>query len=46
MAKEYKNEDVYEFLAEECQYYPELWKEYGEGILSREENAGFWESLA
>lgn len=46
MAKEYKNEDVYEFLEEECRYYPELWKEYGEGILSREEDAGFWESLA
>lgn len=46
MAKEYKNEDVYEFLAEECRHYPDLWNEFGEGILSHVEDAGFWESLS
>ena len=46
MRKEYTNEDVYEFLEEECRYYPELWKEYREGITSHTEDASFWESLS
>lgn len=46
MRKNYSNEDVYDFLTEECQNYPELWKEFGEGILSRTEDVNFWESLA
>lgn len=40
------NEDVYDFLKEECQYYPELWKEYGEGILSHAKDVDFWNSLS
>lgn len=46
MGKEYTNEDVYEFLEEECRCYPELWKEFGEGITSHTEDADFWESLS
>lgn len=44
--KEYTNDDVYDFLAKECRYYPELWKEFGEGILSRMEDADFWNLLS
>lgn len=46
MRKEYTNDDVYEFLEEECRYYPELWKEFGEGILSHTKDANFWDSLS
>ena len=46
MAKEYKNEDIYEFLVSECRYYPDLWKEFGKGILSHTEDADFWDSLS
>ena len=46
MRKEYTNSDVYEFLEEECRYYPDLWKEFGEGILSHTKDANFWESLS
>ena len=46
MTKEYTNDDVYEFLAEECRYDEFLWKEYGEGILSRTTDRDFWDSLA
>lgn len=46
MAKEYKNEDVYKFLVEECRYYPDMWKEFGKGILSHTEDADFWNSLS
>ncbi len=46
MRKGLTNNDVYEFLAEECRYYPELWKEFGKGILSHTKDADFWESLS
>lgn len=46
MAKEYKNEEVYEFLVEECRYYLDLWKEFGKGILSHTEDTNFWDSLS
>ncbi len=46
MTKELTNEDVYEFLAEECRSDASLWKEYGDGILSRTSDADFWCSLA
>lgn len=46
MRKEYTNKDVYEFLAAECQYNPELWKVFGEGIATQTEDADFWDSLS
>ena len=46
MSKNNQNDDVYEFLTEECQHYPDLWKEYGEGILSHIEDVEFWNSLS
>ena len=46
MRKEYTNDVIYDFLAEECQNNPELWKEFGEGILSRTKDVNFWESLS
>ena len=46
MRKDCTNDDIYEFLAEECRYYPELWKEFGEGILSHKEDVDFWNSLS
>lgn len=46
MRKEYTNDDVYEFLAEECRYYESLWEEFGEGILSRTTDRDFWELLS
>ena len=39
------NNDVYEFLAEECKNNPELWKEFGQGILSHITDPDFWNSL-
>ncbi len=46
MRKEYKNDDVYEFIAEECRYNPVLWQEFGEGITIYTEDANFWNSLS
>lgn len=46
MRREYTNKDVYEFLAAECKYNPELWKEFGEGITTHTEDADFWDSLS
>jgi len=46
MIKEFANDDTYEFLAEECRNRPELWAEFGTGILSRTENIDHWELLS
>lgn len=46
MVKEYTNDDVYEFLEEECRNRPDLWKEFGEGILSRTNEVDFWDTLS
>ena len=46
MVKEYTNEDVFEFLADECRFKPNLWAEFGVGILSRIGNVDFWDSLS
>lgn len=46
MVKEFTNNDVFDFLEEECKHTPELWKEYGTGIISRVSDAVFWSSLS
>lgn len=46
MTKKYSNSDVYEFLAEECRIDGKLWGKFGEGIVSRTTDVGFWESLS
>ena len=46
MMKEYTNKEVYELLAEECKQDANLWAEFGEGILSHTDEAGFWEDLS
>lgn len=46
MVKEYTNDDVYEFLTEECRNKTELWNGFGAGIQSRTTNVDFWESLS
>ena len=46
MVKEYTNNDVFEFLAEECRNQPNLWGEFAVGILSRTANVDFWDSLS
>ena len=46
MTKEYTNKEVYEFLTEECRQDADLWAEFGEGILSRTNDADFWEGLS
>ena len=42
----YSNESVYDFLWEECRYYPGLLELYGNGIAIRTEDASFWEELS
>lgn len=46
MRKEYTNNDIYDFLAEECRCYPHLWAKFGAGILSRSEDVNFWNLLS
>ena len=46
MEREYNNKQVYDFLIEECKLYPNLWKEYGTGLVSHSTNAEFWENLS
>lgn len=46
MMKDYTNKDVYMFLAEECRHTPELWDEFGEGILSCKDDVEFWTLLS
>lgn len=46
MLKEYTNNDVFEFLVEECRNQSKLWERYGAGILSRTTNPDFWLSLS
>lgn len=46
MVKEYTNDDVFEFLAEECHNKLNLWKKFGVGILSQTSNVDFWDSLS
>ena len=45
MNKEYHNNQVYDFLIEECKLKPNLWKEFGEGLMSHTTDAEFWENL-
>ena len=46
MVKEYSNDNVYEFLAKECRHMPELWKEFGLGILEHVSDVDFWNLLS
>lgn len=46
MEREYNNKQVYDFLIEECKLYPNLWEEYGTGLVSHLTNAEFWENLS
>ena len=46
MLKEYTNDNVYEFLAEECRQDADLWAEFREGILSHTKDENFWELLS
>jgi len=43
---QYTNDNVYEFLHEECRKRPELWKEFGPGILAHVNDTDFWNLLA
>jgi hypothetical protein len=45
MNKEYHNNQVYDFLIEECKLKPNLWKEFGEGLMSHTTDVEFWENL-
>ena len=45
MIKEYNNEQVYDFLIEECKLKPDLWEKFGEGLMSHTTDAEFWENL-
>lgn len=45
MTKKYTNNDVYDFLAEECRLNEALWKEYGKGILAHTADKDFWARL-
>ena len=46
MRKEYTNDDVFVFLAEDCKKTPALWEEFGAGILSHVSEPDFWNSLS
>lgn len=46
MTKEYSNNDVFDSLAEECRCHPELWEEFGKGILSHTNDVDFWVALS
>lgn len=46
MVKDYINDNVYDFLAEECRQDACLWAQFGKGILSHTANADFWEQLS
>lgn len=46
MVKEYTNDDVFEFLAEECKLFPQLWEKFGTGILSHTTDVDFWNTLS
>jgi len=46
MKKAYTNNNVYDFLAEECRHDKALWKEYGKGIVAHTTDEDFWESLS
>jgi hypothetical protein len=46
MKKEYTTENVYGFLAGECQHDEVLWKEFGAGIMSCATDTDFWDSLS
>lgn len=46
VVKEYTNNDVYSFLAEQCRINERLWEKFGEGIVSRTTDVGFWECLS
>ncbi len=46
MVKDYINDNVYDFLAEECRKDADLWTQFGKGVLSHTDNADFWEQLS
>ena len=46
MTKEYTNDDVLEFLTDECRNKPNLWEEFGKHLLSRTINDDLWDSLS
>lgn len=43
---EYSNKTVYDFLIEECKTMPELWEEFGVGLMERIYEADFWDRLS
>ena len=46
MRKEFSNNDVYDFLAEECKHSSELWEKFGGSILSHITDFDFWNTLS
>lgn len=46
IVKEYTNDNVFEFLAEECRNKSELWEQFRDGIISQTTNIDFWVSLS
>ena len=46
MKNEYDNSVVYVFLAEECKQVPDLWDEFGAGLMSHTTDVDFWNNLS
>lgn len=46
MEKEYNNKIVYDFLIEECKLMPELWDEFGTGLMSHTSDVIFLDELS
>lgn len=46
MPKQYTNNNVYDFLAEECRLNKALWKKYGKGIMAHATDEDFLENLS
>ena len=46
MPSHFTNEQTYAFLAEECRRIPQLWDRFGQGIIARTTDPGFWHDLS
>ena len=43
---EYDNTMVYEFLIKECKTMPELWDEFGTGLMEHTSDVDFWDVIS
>lgn len=46
MEMEYDNTMVYEFLIKECKTKPELWDEFGTGLMEHTSDVDFWDVIS